>query len=142
MIGLRQTAKAAFMAALLGGVSMAAAMAGEVSNYAPVTQQRLENPEPGNWMLYRRTYDGHGFSPLNQINASNVQDLVPVWTLSTGVIEGHEAPPIVNNGIMFVATPYGQVIALNAKTGDLSWRCKHALPEDRCQLHPTSRGVG
>ena len=34
-----------------------------IGNYSPVTQQRLENPEPGNWLLYRRTYDGHGFSP-------------------------------------------------------------------------------
>ena len=69
-------------------------------------------------MLYRRTYDGQGYSPLDQINTSNVKNLTPVWTFSTGVVEGHEAPPIVNNGVMFVATPMGQVIALNAKTGD------------------------
>ena len=37
----------------------------------------------------------------------NVKDLTPVWTFSTGVIEGHEAPPIVNNGVMFVTTPQG-----------------------------------
>ena len=108
----------------------------------PVTQQRLENPEPGNWMLYRRTYDGQGYSPLDQINTSNVKNLTPVWTFSTGVIEGHEAPPIVNNGVMFVATPMGQVIALNAKTGDEYWRYKRQLPDDLFQLHPTSRGVG
>jgi hypothetical protein len=114
---------------------------GKVPNYTPVTKQRLENPEPGNWLLYRRTYDGHGFSPLKQINTTNVKNLVPVWTFSTGVVEGHEAPPMVNNGVMFVATPYGQVIALNAKTGDPIWRYKHRLPEDLFQLHPTSRGV-
>ncbi|MBV8397779.1 MAG: methanol/ethanol family PQQ-dependent dehydrogenase [Acetobacteraceae bacterium] len=131
-----------FAASLLCTVFYGAARADEVKDYSPVTQQRLENPEPGNWMLYRRTYDGHGYSPLKQINASNVKDLVPVWTFSTGVTEGHEAPPIVNNGVMFVATPYGQVIALNAATGDLIWRYKHPLPEDLFQLHPTSRGVG
>jgi alcohol dehydrogenase (cytochrome c) len=43
--------------------------------------------------------------------------------------------------VMFVATPYGQVIALKAKTGDPIWRYKHRLPEDLFQLHPTSRGV-
>ncbi len=133
--------KFAFAASLLGGVFTAPAFAGEVPNYAPVTKQRLENPEPGNWLLYRRTYDGHGFSPLKQIDATNVKNLVPVWTFSTGVIEGHEAPPMVNNGVMFVATPYGQVLALNAKTGDPIWRYKHKLPEDLFQLHPTSRGV-
>jgi alcohol dehydrogenase (cytochrome c) len=119
-----------------------AAVAGPIENYSPVTADRLNNPEPGNWMLYRRTYDGQGYSPLDQINTSNVKNLTPVWTFSTGVIEGHEAPPIVNNGVMFVATPMGQVIALNAKTGDEYWRYKRQLPEDLFQLHPTSRGVG
>ena len=93
-------------------------------------------------MHYRRTYDGQGYSPLDQINTSNVKSLVPVWTFSTGVVEGHEAPPIINNGVMFVATPAGQVIALDAKTGDEYWRYKRQLPEDLFQLHPTNRGVG
>jgi alcohol dehydrogenase (cytochrome c) len=116
--------------------------AGEITNYSPVTGQRLTNPEPGNWMLYRRTYDGQGYSPLDKLNTTNVKNLVPVWTFSTGVTEGHEAPPIVNNGIMFVATPQNQVLALDAKTGDQIWRYKRQLPEDLFQLHPTSRGVG
>ena len=54
---------------------------------------------------------------------------------------GHEAPPIVNNGVMFVATPGNQVIALDAKTGALLWRYRRPLPEDVILLHPTSRGV-
>ncbi|MGH7153033.1 MAG: PQQ-binding-like beta-propeller repeat protein, partial [Acetobacteraceae bacterium] len=127
--------------ALLCSVFAAPGMADQIDSYAPVTQQRLENPEVGNWLLYRRTYDGHGFSPLRQITADNVKDLTPVWTFSTGVIEGHEAPPMVNNGIMFVATPQDQVLALDATTGDLIWRYQPKLPEDLFQLHPTSRGV-
>jgi alcohol dehydrogenase (cytochrome c) len=141
MVGNRKILYATVAAALLAGVGTFTATADEVQNYSPVTQQRLENPEPGNWLLYRRSYNGQGFSPLKQITAENVKSLVPVWTFSTGVNEGHEAPPMVNNGVMFVATPYGQVLALNAKTGDLIWRYKHALPEDLFQLHPTSRGV-
>jgi alcohol dehydrogenase (cytochrome c) len=121
-------------------VSIAAA--GPIENYSPVTADRLKNPEPGNWMHYRRTYDGQGYSTLDQINTSNVKNLVPVWTFSTGVVEGHQAPPIINNGVMFVSTPEGQVIALNAKTGDEYWRYKRQLPEDLFQLHPTNRGVG
>jgi alcohol dehydrogenase (cytochrome c) len=132
---------------LLGGVAAilalpAIAMAGEIANYSKVTHQRLAEPEPQNWMLYRRTYDGHGYSPLDKINLSNVRDLVPAWTFSTGVNEGHEAPPIVNNGVMFITTPHGQVIALDAKSGDLIWRYKRQLPEDLFQLHPTNRGPG
>ena len=41
--------------------------AGEITNYNPVTGQRLTNPEPANWMLYRRTYDGQGYSPAAPI---------------------------------------------------------------------------
>jgi alcohol dehydrogenase (cytochrome c) len=114
----------------------------EVKSYSPVSEERLKNPEPQNWLMYRRTYDGQGYSPLDKINASNVKDLVPVWTISTGVIEGHQAPPIVNNGVMFITTPQAQVIALDARTGDVLWRYKRELPEDLTQLHPTNRGVG
>ncbi len=119
-----------------------AASAQGVKNYAPVTQERLTNPEPGNWLQYRRTYDGMNYSPLDKINTTNVKNLVPVWTFSTGVNEGHQAPPMVNNGVMFITTPQAQVLALDAKTGDLLWRYKRQLPEDLFQLHPTNRGVG
>ena len=110
--------------------------------YTPVTDQRLVNPEPENWLMYRRTYDGWGYSPLEQVTPGNAASLVPVWTFSTGVAEGHQAPPIVNNGIMFVSTPQNQVLALDAKSGELLWRYKRDLPEDLFQLHPTNRGVG
>jgi len=147
----KTTAGLAFAAGLLCSLpplTASAQNAGEldavhqITNYSAVTQQRLENPEPGNWINYRRTYNGHVFSPLDQINASNVKSLTPVWTLSTGVIEGHEAPPLVNNGVMFIATPMNQVIAADAKTGDIYWRYRAKVPDDLFQLHPTSRGVG
>ena len=62
----------------------AKATAGPTS-YAPVTDQRLVNPEPENWLMYRRTYDGWGYSPLEHITPANAATLVPVWTFSTGV---------------------------------------------------------
>ena len=65
-----------------------------------------------------------------------------MWSVSTGVHSGHEAPPIVNNGVMFVATPYSQVMALDAATGELLWRYKRKLPAGFAALHNTSRGVG
>ena len=51
------TTALALVAGLLCSTALTPAKAGEVQNYSPVTQQRLENPEPGNWLLYRRTYD-------------------------------------------------------------------------------------
>jgi len=118
-----------------------AAVAGSIGNYSPVTAARLENPEPGNWLMIRGNYKGWSYSSLDQINTSNVKSLVPVWSFSTGVDSGHEAPPIVNNGVMFITTPYSQVIALDAATGDLLWRYKPKLPEGFSALHNTNRGV-
>jgi alcohol dehydrogenase (cytochrome c) len=113
-----------------------------LARYAPVTAERLKNPEDGNWLLFRRTYDGWGYSPLSQITPANVGNLELVWSFATGQVEGHQAPPIVNNGVMFVATPGNQVLAIEAKTGALLWRYKRTLPDDLTNLHPTSRGVG
>src|SRR5262249_32752838 len=109
--------------------------------YTPVTAERLKNPEEGNWFHFRRTYDGWGYSPLKQITPDNVGRLQKVWSMATGQVEGHQAPPIVNNGVMFVATPGTQVLAIEATTGQLLWRYKRQLPEDVIHLHPTSRGV-
>jgi alcohol dehydrogenase (cytochrome c) len=111
------------------------------SQYKPVTYQELLNPSPSDWILPRRTYAGTAFSPLDQINAGNVKGLHMVWSFSTGVNEGHEAPPIVHDGMMFVSTPQAQVLALDARTGNELWRYKRTLPDDLLQLHPTNRGV-
>jgi alcohol dehydrogenase (cytochrome c) len=112
-----------------------------LTTYRPVTAEMLKNPSPNDWLQIRRTYDGHAYSPLTQINTENVRRLAPAWIASTGVALGHQAPPIVNNGVMFVATPGNQVIAFNAKDGTLLWRYRLPLPEGAIVLHPTSRGV-
>jgi len=88
-----------------------------LQNYKTVTGDRLRNPEDANWLMVRRTYNGWGYSPLGQITPGNVKLLQPVWVLATGVNNGHEAAPIVNNGVMFVATPGNQVIAIDVRTG-------------------------
>ena len=130
-------AGACFATLLVAGAAGSAFAA----DYAPVTDARLANPEPENWLMTRGNYKGWSYSALDQINAHNVKNLVPVWSVSTGVDSGHESPPIVNNGVMFITTPYSQVMALNAATGDLLWRYKRALPEGFSALHNTNRGV-
>lgn len=110
-------------------------------SYEAVTDERLQNPEPESWLSYRGNYGGWGYSPLDQIDSSNVENLVPVWSFSTGVGSGHEAPPIVNDGRMFVTTPRNQLFALDAQSGDLQWLYQHELPEDLVAFHNTNRGV-
>ena len=91
--------------------------------------------------MIRRTYDGWGYSPLKQITSDNVKRLAPAWVFSTGVNNGHEAPPIFVNGVMFVSTPGNQVLAIDARTGVLLWRYRRPLPSGVILIHPTSRGV-
>ena len=61
-------------------------------SYRPVTAEQLKNPDAGDWLMVRRTYDGWGYSPLKQITAANVSRLERVWTFATGQENGHEAP--------------------------------------------------
>jgi alcohol dehydrogenase (cytochrome c) len=112
-----------------------------LQGYAAVTAERLKNPEAGNWLTVRRTYDGWGYSPLEQITPSNVARLKPVWVFSTGEARVHESAPIVNNGVMFVTTPNNQVIAIDAATGNLLWRYRRPRVPGALVPHDTSRGV-
>jgi alcohol dehydrogenase (cytochrome c) len=135
--------------ALAGSLVIAAAlsfgqsppMPSVLINYEPVTAERLLHPEEGDWLSIRRTYDGWGYSPLNQITADNVKNLRPVWIFSTGETKVHEAAPLVNNGVMFVSTPDNQVIALDVRTGNLLWRYKKSYRAGAVVAHDTSRGV-
>lgn len=120
----------------------ALAMGGAMAQAPSVTPERLANPEPENWLQFRGEYNGWGHSALDQIDADNVADLEPVWSFATGVTEGHQSPPLVNDGVMYVTTPQNQVIALDAVSGEQIWRYRRDLPDDILQLHPTNRGVG
>jgi len=112
-----------------------------LKKYQPISAEQLKNPADGDWPMIRRTYDGWGYSPLAQITPGNVRRLQPAWIFSTGLTNGHEAPPIVVNGVMFVATPGNQVIAIDAKNGTVLWRYRRQLPTPVVLLHPTNRGV-
>ena len=109
--------------------------------YPTVTDARLEHPDAGDWLMYRRTYDGSGFSPLKQITSSNVGHLTLAWSMSTDLLGAHETTAIVNHGRMFITTPQNNVIALDAKTGTQLWRYARKYPDGLFQPHPTNRGV-
>ena len=112
-----------------------------LKEYTPVTSDRLENPEPGNWLQIRGTYNGWGYSPLEQITPANVKQLELAWVFSTGAVAAHEAAPLVNNGVMYVAAPGNQVIAIDARTGTQLWRYRREPPPDMIAMHRVSRGV-
>jgi alcohol dehydrogenase (cytochrome c) len=113
----------------------------QLANYPAVTQERLTKPADGDWLMIRRTYDGWGYSPLSQINAGNVSKLKLMWTSATGELRPHEAAPLVNGNAMFVPTPNGQLIAFEAKTGNVLWRYRKPRTNGSVVLHDNPRGV-
>src|SRR5437667_3436419 len=125
----------------LCGVMVAVGIGFSQSQYQSVTAQRLKTPEDSNWLMIRRTYDGWGYSPLDSITPANVQRLRLVWSFATGETRVHEAAPIVNNGVMFVSTPNNQVIAIDARSGNILWRYRRKRPDDALVPHETNRGV-
>jgi len=86
----------------------------------PVDDAALKSPLPGDWLMWRRTYDGHGFSPLKQINRKNAAALTPAFTWSLA-ISPNEVTPVAHDGVLFVASG-GRVEALDGATGAVLWR--------------------
>lgn len=107
-----QTA-ASTKAALLNGVS-------------PVTDAMLRAPSDDDWLMWRRTYDGWGFSPLKDINKENVKSLRLAWSwaLSPGA---SETTPLVHDGVLYVHNNGDKISAINAATGDLIWEYARKL---------------
>lgn len=73
------------------------------------------------WLTYGRDYHESRFSPLDQINAANVSELGVAWTFDTGEYRGHEATPLVHNGVIYATRPWSSVFALDARTGEQLW---------------------
>ena len=102
----------------------------------PVTESLLSDPPPGDWLSWRRTRNGHGYSPLDQVTRDNVDELRLAWVLA--IREGnHQTAPLVHDGVMFLASPGDVVQALDAVTGDVIWQYRSPLPEDAPQRAPT-----
>ena len=102
----------------------------EVREFVPVTDEMLLNPDPEDWLMVHRTYDFHGFSPLDQINRDNVGRLKLAWMRAMD--EGpQEIRPLVHDGVMYIAHPNSDHLqALDATTGDLIWDYERRLPDD------------
>jgi alcohol dehydrogenase (cytochrome c) len=95
-----------------------------------VSAERLLDPADGDWISYRRTYDGAGFSPLKQIDRTNIQRLEPIWSFAVRDNNRWVPTPIVWNGLMYVAEGSGRVLALDVASGRPVWEYERAYPDD------------
>ncbi len=127
VIGLKRFAMCLVGICLAVGGIATAQPAGE---WEPVTADRLLDPEDGDWMSHRRIYDVTGFSPLDQIDRSNVSDLRLVWAYSMPDVTGWVPTPVVANGLMYVSEGSGRVPAFDVVSGDVAWLNKRSYPED------------
>ena len=103
--------------------------------FTPVTDAMLQNPDPADWLIWRRTLDHWGHSPLDEIDRRNVDQLRLVWTrpLTTGVQEG---TPLVYDGVMYFPNPLDFTQAINAATGDLIWEYRRPIQDDNNDYIP------
>jgi alcohol dehydrogenase (cytochrome c) len=94
---------------------------------APVTEQMLQHPADGDWLVWRGSYQNLAFSPLKKISMTNVHDLGIAWNLALPV-SANEITPLVHDGILFVQSG-ASIQALNGATGEVLWQYTRPLPE-------------
>lgn len=86
------------------------------------------NAEPGEWMSVGRTDDDQRFSPLTEINASNVSRLGLAWYAGFDVNRSEEGTPLEIGGILYLSTAWSKVKAYDARTGRLIWAFDPKVP--------------
>jgi alcohol dehydrogenase (cytochrome c) len=111
-------------------LSMTVVAQNQRAPFQPVTDAMLQKPDPAHWLMWRRTLDSWGYSPLDQVNRSNVNQLRMVWSRGMGSGNVQEATPLVYNGVMYVPNPNDYIAALEAGTGRLLWEYRRSLPAD------------
>ena len=99
------------------------------SSFVPITDDMLQDPSDEDWLMWRRTLDSWGYSPLDEINTDNVDQLRLVW--SRGLRQGaQQGTPLAYNGMLYMPTPNDIIQAINAVTGDLVWEYQRPIPAD------------
>ena len=117
------------LAATLAVATAPSILAQEPVRIDPVTDAELQDPSPDEWLMWRRTLNGWGYSPLDQVNRDNVADLRMVW--SRGLGPGRQqGTPLVRNGVMYMPNPRDLIQAIDAVTGDLLWQYQRDRPDD------------
>ena len=95
-----------------------------------VNGQRIieADSEPENWLSHGRTYSEQRYSPLSDINRSNIENLGLAWVYKTGTKRGLEATPIVINGVIYTTGSWSKVYAVDARTGEEIWTFDPEVP--------------
>ena len=88
-----------------------AALAVGIASVASANDGLLTMQEnPAEWVMPNGNYSSTRYSTLAQINKDNASDLEVAWTFSTGVLRGHEGGPLVIGDVMYIATPFPNIV--------------------------------
>jgi quinohemoprotein ethanol dehydrogenase len=99
---------------------------------AAVNAERLiADNEPGSWLTAARNYHEQRFSPLDQINDSNVKSLGLAWYADIDTERGQESTPVVVDGVMYLTTAWSMVKAYDIRTGKLLWEYDPAVSKTK-----------
>lgn len=113
-------------------ISSAQAQSQTQIDFRPLTQEMLNNPDPEDWLMWRGGYNNWGYSPLDQINRENVDQLALAWSWTFAPAglgsNGMQVEPTVYDGIMYIRHSDEKYSAHNAATGDLIWQYSRPLP--------------
>lgn len=111
-----------------------------ITHFNPVTTDDLHGPPPGDWLSWRRTLDGHGHSPLKQINRDNVQQLQLSWAMA--MHEGsNQGTPLARDGILFLTHPNNKIQAIDGADGTLLWEYQYDFPRASRLLGGPTRNI-
>ncbi|MCH7890736.1 MAG: hypothetical protein IH921_04455, partial [Gemmatimonadetes bacterium] len=102
--------------------------------FRPLTQAMLNDPDPADWVMWRGGYANWGYSPLDQINADNVNELRLAWSWAFAPAgpgsTGMQVEPIVYDGVMYIRHANERYSAHDATTGDVIWEYSRPVPEE------------
>jgi PQQ-dependent dehydrogenase (methanol/ethanol family) len=123
---------AAALAACGSGESGGTADAPARPTAAAVDAERIvaADAEPGQWLTTGRTYGEQRFSPLDQIDATNVAELGLAWYGDLRVSRAQEATPLFVDGVLYVTTAWSNVNAYDARTGSPLWSFDAKVPRE------------
>jgi len=113
----------------------------QIADFRPVTDAILANPDPADWLMISRTFDQQRYSPLNQIDKSNVGRLRMAW--ARGLPNGtQESTPIVYRGVMYLNAPGASIQAVDATNGDLIWEYQRDYPRTVTPAAARAKSLG
>jgi lanthanide-dependent methanol dehydrogenase len=70
----------------------------------------VQTSNPQQWAIQTGDYANTRYSRLDQITTANVSVLQVAWSFSTGVLRGHEGGPLVVGSVMYVHTPFSNIL--------------------------------